>query len=366
MRLDVIENGRGQQIARAARLGEVSADGARGNVERRGAVGDDVSPRPLAQHVGGAGALAPLRGERGLHSARGERMPGTLRDEDVREVEQIAPALPGAQVSEGVRPEKQHDRALRAEFASQPLQRLDGIARRGLADFRVVQLEQRVLFDREPHHFQTVRRRCERRNAVPGLARGHPAHELQAQDLRRLLREAQVPEVHRVEGAAHDADGRAHLRFVAAGKFNVAVVQVLYAYCRIWPLPNTTYFCEVRPSRPTGPRACSLSVEMPISAPRPYSKPSAKRVEAFTRTELESTSRRKRFARVSSSVTIASVCCEPYFEMCSMAASRSFTTRTARMGARNSVYQSCSVADFMSETSARDFSSPRSSTPLSV
>ena len=36
---------------------------------------------------------------------------------------------------------------------------------------------------------------------------------------------------------------------------------------------------EVRPSRPTGPRACSLSVEMPISAPRPYSKPSAKRVD---------------------------------------------------------------------------------------
>src|SRR5574340_817028 len=55
-------------------------------------------------------------------------------------------------------------------------------------------------------------------------------------------------------------------------------------------------FCEVSPSRPTGPRACILSVEMPISAPRPYSKPSAKRVEAFTITELESTSRRKRIA----------------------------------------------------------------------
>jgi len=40
---------------------------------------------------------------------------------------------------------------------------------------------------------------------------------------------------------------------------------------RTWPSPNTTYFSEVRPSSPTGPRACSLSVEMPISAPRPYS-----------------------------------------------------------------------------------------------
>ena len=60
---------------------------------------------------------------------------------------------------------------------------------------------------------------------------------------------------------------------------------------------------------------------MPISAPRPYSKPSAKRVDAFTITELESTSRRKRCACDQSSVTIASVCCEPYFAMCSIAAS---------------------------------------------
>src|SRR5450830_291024 len=67
-------------------------------------------------------------------------------------------------------------------------------------------------------------------------------------------------------------------------------------YARTSPWPNTTYFKEVKPSRPTGTRACSLSLEMPISAPRPYSKPSAKRVEALTMTEAESTSRRKRMA----------------------------------------------------------------------
>src|SRR5690606_27032927 len=66
---------------------------------------------------------------------------------------------------------------------------------------------------------------------------------------------------------------------------------------RISPLPNTIHFWLVRPSSPTGPRAWILSVEMPISAPRPYSKPSAKRVEALTITELESTSVRKRRAR---------------------------------------------------------------------
>src|SRR5882757_8078591 len=129
MRLDVIENRRRQQVTRAARLGEVSADGARGNVERRGAVGDDVSPRPLAQDIGGAGALAPLRGERGRHSAGSERMPGTLRDKDVCKWEKVAPALPGGEVSKGVRPQKQHDGALGAEFVSQALERFDGVAR---------------------------------------------------------------------------------------------------------------------------------------------------------------------------------------------------------------------------------------------
>ncbi|MOA46106.1 hypothetical protein D3C78_1685810 [compost metagenome] len=54
-----------------------------------------------------------------------------------------------------------------------------------------------------------------------------------------------------------------------------------------------------------------MSVEMPISAPRPYSKPSAKRVEALTITELESTSVRKRRASVKLSVMIESVWCEP-------------------------------------------------------
>src|SRR5690554_2317827 len=89
------------------------------------------------------------------------------------------------------------------------------------------------------------------------------------------------------------------------------------------PSPNTTYFSLVSPSSPTGPRACSLSVEMPISAPRPYSKPSAKRVEALTITELESTSVRKRRAVVKFSVMMLSVCCEPCRLIWAMASSRS-------------------------------------------
>ena len=63
---------------------------------------------------------------------------------------------------------------------------------------------------------------------------------------------------------------------------------------RTSPSPSTTYFSDVSPSMPTGPRAWNLSVLMPISAPRPNSKPSAKRVLVLTMTLAESTSRKKR------------------------------------------------------------------------
>ena len=51
-----------------------------------------------------------------------------------------------------------------------------------------------------------------------------------------------------------------------------------------------------RPSSPTGPRAWTLFVEMPTSAPRPYLKPSANLVEALWTTEDESTKLMKSFA----------------------------------------------------------------------
>jgi len=43
----------------------------------------------------------------------------------------------------------------------------------------------------------------------------------------------------------------------------------------ICPVPRTRYLKLVSCSTPTGPRACSLPVAMPISAPKPNSPPSA-------------------------------------------------------------------------------------------
>src|SRR5215475_7593628 len=51
---------------------------------------------------------------------------------------------------------------------------------------------------------------------------------------------------------------------------------------RMCPEPVSTYLVEVISGSPIGPRTCSFWVDMPISAPKPNSPPSVKRVEAFT------------------------------------------------------------------------------------
>lgn len=48
-----------------------------------------------------------------------------------------------------------------------------------------------------------------------------------------------------------------------------------------WPFPLMMYLVEVKAFNPIGPRACSFWVLIPISAPKPNSKPSVNRVEAL-------------------------------------------------------------------------------------
>src|SRR5207237_3836386 len=82
-------------------------------------------------------------------------------------------------------------------------------------------------------------------------------------------------------------------------------------HLRTWPSPWTTYFAVVSSRSPMGPRACSFCVLMPISAPKPNSSPSVKRVEALTITTAASTSRAKRRAVSRSRVQTASVWPDP-------------------------------------------------------
>ena len=63
---------------------------------------------------------------------------------------------------------------------------------------------------------------------------------------------------------------------------------------------------DVSSLSPSGPRACSFCVEMPISAPRPNSPPSVNRVEALWYTAAASTWLRYCSAAAGSSVTMHS------------------------------------------------------------
>src|ERR1700675_772697 len=140
----------------------------------------------------------------------------------------------------------------------------------------------------------------------------HEEHSVEGQGLADLVGEKQVSEVDRVERAAEDADLGHRGR-----------------YSRTWPSPIKTNLVVVSSRTPTGPRACSREVEMPISAPMPNCEPSTRRVEALTRTAAASTSRVNRRLFQRSDVTISRASPNPWHRMCSMAASRPSTTRIA-------------------------------------
>jgi SAM-dependent methyltransferase len=94
-------------------------------------------------------------------------------------------------------------------------------------------------------------------------------------------------------------------------ELQLANAHFLLADARIVPSPVTRYLKLVSCSAPTGPRACSLPVAMPISAPMPNSPPSANWVEALRIRIAESSRSKNRSAVLQSfSVRIASVCCD--------------------------------------------------------
>lgn len=71
-----------------------------------------------------------------------------------------------------------------------------------------------------------------------------------------LLGHPQVPEVDGVERSPEDSDPPPHARHALQDS-------------RIWPSPKAMNFRVVSSSRPIGPKAWILEVEIPISAPRP-------------------------------------------------------------------------------------------------
>src|ERR1051326_5229789 len=107
------------------------------------------------------------------------------------------------------------------------------------------------------------------------LRRHQPQAVVEIEPLQRLEADMKVASMSRIEGAAEEPDPSAG----AARQRGRQREQ--WPQGRTCPLPRTTYLKLVSCSAPTGPRAWSLFVDMPISAPMPNSAPSANCVEAL-------------------------------------------------------------------------------------
>src|SRR3984893_13162839 len=151
---------------------------------------------------------------------------------------------------------------------------------------------------------QPNRERCHAGNRLQRvLWRDEPPHLVELEALQGEQAQMQMSAMGRVERTTQQADAAMPARSRPA--------LTRGGQGRSRPLPRTKYLEVVSSAAPTGPRGGRRWVELPISAPMPNSPPSANWVEALTSTMALSTSRRKRSATAVSSVTIASVWCEP-------------------------------------------------------
>ena len=136
-----------------------------------------------------------------------DREAGTVGHRDVRQPEDLVPAVPGREFEKRVGADDQHERLRRAAPGTQLGQRVAGVAGAGAAHFALVHLEARLL---PAVASRIIARRCSA--ATCGAARcggvplGTRRTVVEAQRCAELLRQAQVPVVYRVEGAAENAD----------------------------------------------------------------------------------------------------------------------------------------------------------------
>jgi hypothetical protein len=63
------------------------------------------------------------------------RKAGAVRDGNVGQRENIAPAMPGRQSGKGIGADQQNQRLIATQLGPQALQRMHGVARRGRLDF---------------------------------------------------------------------------------------------------------------------------------------------------------------------------------------------------------------------------------------
>lgn len=146
----------------------------------------------------------------GLNQFSGDRCrigspSGTMNDDDMTQLKQFVPAMPGRQRGKCVGAQQQNQRAIRPKFVAQTLQRRH--CETGAIGFhlRVVGDEARVAGDGKTNHRQAVPGGNERAFAVGRLTGREETNLRERKGLGGLLGESQMTEMNRVEGAAENA-----------------------------------------------------------------------------------------------------------------------------------------------------------------
>ena len=114
------------------------------------------------------------------------------------------------QFAQGIAPDDQVEIRPRA-LALQAAHGIHGIRHAAPQQFILGNLEAGIALHGQPQHLQTVPGRGQREGGfVRRLGGGHPDHAVQAEMIQRILRQHQMPGMHRVKRAAQNADPFRH------------------------------------------------------------------------------------------------------------------------------------------------------------
>jgi len=127
-------------------------------------------------------------------------------DDDVREIEQIFPAVPGCQGGESVCAHQQAKR-LHAGFATRLGQCVDGKTRTTAAELTCIHHEPGIALDRQPDHCEAMLGRGGGLAPVRRHSGGNHPYLLKIEGFGNLFGETQVREMDRIERAPEQADG---------------------------------------------------------------------------------------------------------------------------------------------------------------
>ena len=203
---DVIDDDIRHEIAEALAFRTTAADVGGGYLQRRH-VGDEDRPvgRFVQRSRAGSKTCAVFGLQRRIgagHCIAQRRSAGALQYHDMRQLEQAFPFVPGVQLQECIAAKDEAQRLFGAKLGAQCGERFHGIA--GVGAEHLVHIDEKVGMpvQGQAHHFPAGLCGSLRCCAVRRRAAGDEAHLGKLALLQRFLRDAQMPIVNGIEGAA--------------------------------------------------------------------------------------------------------------------------------------------------------------------